>query len=67
MLEYSYAPGRVPAPELYAKFSCVKELGISWDAMGGIEQDEIGLLAEMVNIKVEADGLKSRVASRSKI
>lgn len=67
MLEHAYAPGRVPAPELYARYTCVRELRIPWEALGGIEPEEISLLVELVNIKQGADSLKSRVASRGVI
>ena len=61
MLEHAYAPSKVPPPILYARYTWVKEIGLSWAELGGIDTDEIGLLAEMLNIVREAEGLKQRV------
>ncbi len=66
MLMHAYAPSKVPAPELYAKLTWVKELGLSWQELGGVSYEEIGLLAELTNIKYDADRVKDTVAQKGR-
>ena len=64
-MEHAYSNGNAPAPELYARYTLVKELCVSWDAVGGEpEAEEIGLLAELVNVQREAQALQDMVRSR---
>lgn len=64
MLMHAMAPSKVAAPVLYAKLTWVKELGLTWSELGGIDHLELGLLAELVNIKNEAERIKSKVANK---
>lgn len=55
------APSKVPAPELYARYTWVKELALKWEDTGEpLDSEDIGTLAKMLNIKHECDDLKSR-------
>ena len=58
MLLHAYAPGKCPPPLLYAQYTWVQELGLTWEYLGGIESGEIGLLTEMFNIAQEAQRVK---------
>lgn len=58
---YAMAPGKVGAPELYAKWTWVKEIGLTWREIGGISRDEIGLLAEQISVVNEHTAMKQRV------
>ena len=64
MLGHAYAPNAMSPPELFVKYSWVKELGLRWDDVGGITISELGLLTELINIYNEAQALKQRVASK---
>lgn len=61
MLMHAMAPARVAAPPLYAQWTWVKELGVGWSDIGGIDHDEIGHLVELINIEREAAAMKARV------
>lgn len=66
MFCYAAAPAGAPAPELWARYTQVMELRLSWDDVGGPpEADEIETLAGMVNIYREAQERKSRVQGKS--
>ena len=65
MLAHAFAP-KMPPPALWAKSTWVKELGVTWDDLGGIDLDEIALLAELSSIWHEAQALKQRVQSKQK-
>lgn len=66
MLCHAYAPGAAQPPELFARWTWVRELGLSWDDLGGLDYGEIGLLTEMVNIKRQAEQVKMSVASTAR-
>lgn len=66
MLAHAYAPSQASAPRLYVHYTWVRELGLHWGDLGGISSDDVGRLAEMVNIQREADELKQRVAQGGK-
>lgn len=59
MMLHAYAPSSKPPPEMYVRWTWVKEMGIPW-AKAGIPDSEIPHLAGLINLKVSADNLKSR-------
>ena len=59
---HAYAPAKCPPPELYCRYTWVREIGVTWDDVGGIDMEDIPHLAELINVKQEADALKARVA-----
>lgn len=63
---YAWAPGKCPAPDLYCRYTWVKEIGVNWDDIGGITVDEVNLLAEMLSLKGEADSIKARVEAKAR-
>ncbi len=62
MLLHATAPGSVPAPLLYARYTWVKELAIPWGETGPpLEYWEITLLVKLVNTANETQARKARV------
>ena len=62
MMMHAYAPSKCPAPELYCQYTWVREIGVHWDDIGGLDMEDIPHLAQLITIKAEADALKARVA-----
>lgn len=66
MLMHAMAPHKIAPPELYAKWTYVTELGLDWPSLGGIDYDEISLLAKLVNIQREAEAMKQRTQNKGR-
>lgn len=58
MMAFAYAPSKAAPPDLYARYTLVKGLGLTWEDVGGLDPEDVPLLTQLVNIQGEADRIK---------
>ena len=67
MMAFAHAPSVAEAPELFARYSAVEALHLSWEDIGRrLTVVEVNLLIEMLNIYHEAQAMKTRAAARAR-
>ncbi len=63
MMAFAYAPKNCDPPEIYVRWTWGKEMGVPWDRLG-IDDEDLGHLAQLINMKQEADAVKERAKSK---